>query len=160
MSKIKKIIEGGLEFTKDSAKQLTKAISPAEMVKQALGQQPKNEFTEYLKTVGKDLTPEEYEKKKQEYEDKAKKEEEEAKKVIAAALPPHMRLPQKQKELRPQEKMLQEEKMKEAQQIEAMKKKPQPVITPVGKPQSGSLFAKRKSATKGFEGLQKDTKVG
>jgi len=160
MSKVKKIIEGGLEFAKDSAHQLTKTISPGEMIKQALGQQPKNEFTEYLKTVGKDLTPEEYEKKKQEYENNAKKEEEEARKVIAAALPAHMRLPPKQKELRPYEKMLQEEEQKKAEAAEIRKKQPQPLAMPTSKQSRGMLFGKRKSANKGFEGMQKDTKVG
>lgn len=155
---VKKIIEGSLEFAKDSAKQLAQTVSPDALIKQALNQQPKNEFTEYLKTVGKDMTPEEYEKKKQEYEASSKKEEEEAKKVIAAALPPHMKLPPKQTELRPQEKMLQEEEQKKAQQVEAAKKSPQPLVTPVGK-KRGMLGAKPK-AQKGFEGMQKDTKVG
>ncbi len=46
MAIIKKIITEGLEIAKDSAKQLAQTLSPDALVKQALGQQPKNEVSE------------------------------------------------------------------------------------------------------------------
>lgn len=160
MIKLKKIIEGGLESTNDSVKQLARTVSPDALVKQALGQQQKNEFTEYLKTVGKDLTPQEMEEKKKEFAEKDEKEKEEAQKIISAAIPPHMRPAKKPPAPRPYEATIRQEEEKKAQQMEAAKKQPQPLITPASKQSRGMLGAVRKKGQKGFEGLQKDTKVG
>lgn len=159
MIKVKKIITEGLEVVKDSARQLAKTVSPGELAKQALGQQ-KNEFSDYLKNLSPDLSKEELEKKKKELSDEEKKKLEEARDTIKAAIPDHMRPIPKPPELRSFEKAKQEEEQKKAAQVEAMKKQSPPVITPAGKQQRGSLFAKKKGAAKGFEGLQKDTKVG
>lgn len=160
MQKIKKIITGGLEFVKDSAKQLAQTVSPDALARQALGQQPKNEFSEYLKNLGKDLSPEELEKKKQEFSTDEQKKMAEARKTLQAAIPAHMRPPQQQQKLRPHEAAIQEEERKKAMQAEAQKKSSPPVISPTSKQSRGMLFGKKKSANKGFEGLQKDTKVG
>lgn len=159
MIKVKKIITGGLEFVKDSAKQLAQTVSPDAMLKQALGQPQKNEFSEYLKKQGPDLTPEEMEKKKLEYAESEQKKLDDARNVIKAAIPDHMRLPQKPQAPRPYEALIQEEERKKAQQVEAMKKGPQPLSMPTSKQTRGMLGGKRKTQ-KGFEGLQKDTKVG
>lgn len=160
MPKLKKIITGGLEIVKDSAKELAQTLSPDALVKQALGQQPKNEFSEYLKNLGKDMTPEELEKKKQEYSSDEQKKMDEARKAIAAAIPDHMKLPQKQQELRPQEVVEQDKEREKAMQVEAQKKNSQALAMPTSKQARGMLGGKRKSANKGFEGLQKDSKVG
>lgn len=157
MSKVKKVITGGLEFVKDSAKQLAQTVSPDALARQALGQPPKSEVTDYLRNLGKDLTPEELEKKKKELESDEQKKLEEARKTIKSATPAHMRLPQKPTAPKPYEAIAAEEK-KKAKEVEAMKKQPQPLFTPAGKQPRGMLFGKRK--VKGFEGLQKDTKVG
>ncbi len=159
-NKVKKIITGGLEFVKDSAKQLAQTVSPDELLRQALGQQPQNEFTDYLKKVGKDLTPEEMAKKKSEFQTEEQRKLEEARKVIKAAMPAHMRPSQQQPAPRPYEVSVQEEERKKAQQVEAVKKTPQPLAMPVSKQSRGMLFGKKKSVNKGFEGMQKDTKVG
>lgn len=160
MSKVKKIITGGLEFVKDSARQLAQTVNPDTLARQALGQQPKSEFSEYLKNLGPDLTPEEMEKKKQEYSDSEQKKLEEARNTIKAALPDHMKLSQKPSTPTPYEANIQEEERKKAQQVEAMKKNPQPLPMPSSKQARGMLFGKKKSVNKGFEGMQKDTKVG
>lgn len=160
MIKVKKIIIGGLEFVKDSAKQLAQTVSPDALVKQALGQQTGNEFTDYLKGLGPNLSPEEMEKKKKEYADDEQKKMEEARNLIKAALPAHMRLPQKPAIPGPYEAAIQEEERKKAQQVEAQKKNPQPLSTPISKQTRGMLGGKKRSANKGFEGMQKDSKVG
>lgn len=160
MSIIKKVITEGLEVVRDSAKQLAQTVSPDAFVKQALGQQPKNEFSEYLKNLGKDLSPQELEKKKQEFSTDEQKKMDEARKTITAAMPSHMRLPQKQQELRSQEVVVQDEERKKAMQVEAQKKNSQALAMPTSKQARGMLGGKKRSANKGFEGLQKDTKVG
>lgn len=160
MIKVKKIITGGLEFVKDSAKQLAQTVSPDTLVKQALGQQTNSEFTDYLKGLGPNLSPEGMEKKKKEYADDEQKKMEEARNLIKAALPDHMRLPQKPATPGPYEAAIQEEERKKAQQVEAQKRNPQPLSMPTSKQTRGMLGGKKKSANKGFEGLQKDSKVG
>ena len=160
MSKVKKIITGGLEFVKDSAKQLAQTVGPDALVKQALGQQKNSEFTDYLKNLGPDLTPEEIEEKKKEIKSDEEKKLEEARNAIKAAIPDHMKLLPKQPSSRPYEATIQEEERKKAQQVEAMKKSSQPLATPTSKQARGMLFGKKRSANKGFEGMQKDTKVG
>lgn len=160
MIKVKKIITGGLEFVKDSAKQLAQTVSPDALVKQALGQQTSSEFTDYLKGLGPDLSPEEMEKKKKEYADDEQRKMEEARSMIKAAIPDHMRLVQKPQEPGPHEAAIQEEERKKAQRVEALKKSPQPLSMPTSKQARGMLGGKRKSANKGFEGMQKDSKTG
>lgn len=159
-NKVKKIITGGLEFVKDSAKQLAQTVSPDAMVKQALGQPPKSEFSDYLKKLGPDLSPSELEAKKQEFQTDEEKKLAEARNALKAAIPDHMKPVQRQKTLGPYELAVQEEERKKAQRVEAMKKSPQPLSQPTSKQSRGMLFGKKKSANKGFEGMQKDTKVG
>ncbi len=160
MSKLKKIITGGFEIVKDSAKQLAKTISPGEMVKQALGQQQASEFTDYLKNISPDLSKEDLEKKKKELSEDDQKKLEEARRKLFNTIPPHMRVQPKPPGLRPYEATIQEEERKKAQAVEAQKKQPQPMATPSGKQPRGMLFGKKKTGGKGFEGLAKDTKVG
>ncbi|MBI3379279.1 hypothetical protein HY029_00830 [Candidatus Gottesmanbacteria bacterium] len=160
MIKVKKIITGGLEFVKDSAKQIAQTVSPDALARQALGQQPKNEFGDYLKNLGPNLSPEEMEKRKQEYQTSEQKELEEARKVLKNTTPRHMQPEQKPPELRPFEVLAQEEERRKAQQLEAQKKNPQPLPMPSSKQARGMLGGRKKSANKGFEGLQKDSKVG
>lgn len=155
---LKNIISGGFEAVKDSAKQLGQTVGPGALLESALGQKKPDEFSEYLKNLGdKNLTPAELEKKKKEM---AEKEEEDKKKLrtYLQATPVHMRLPQNQKEPTAYEKIQQEEaqRVKEANVREKMPK----VLQPTGsRPKPGGLFARRKGG-RGFEGLQKDTKVG
>ena len=159
MSKIKKVIHGGFEIIKDSARQLAKTVSPDEMAKQALGQQ-KSEFSQFLKDLSPDTTPEQLENKKQELaaEDQ-KKLEEERKKLQLNYVPEHMKLPPKPKEPRPYEAAIQGEERKKAAAVEAQKKSLPMIITPTSKQSRGMLFAKKKQP-KGIEGLQKDAKAG
>jgi len=161
MSKLKKVItEGLVEIVKDSAQQLAKTVSPEELLKQAAGRQT-SEFTDYLKNLGSNLTPEELEKKKKELSEEEKKKMEDAKKVIQAAIPAHLRPGPKPAEPRPYEASIQEEERKKAMQVEMQKKQAQATVqAPQGKQQRGSLFARKKKTTKGFEGLVKDAKVG
>ena len=86
---------------------------------------------------------------------------EEARKKLKQVMPVHMRpAPQKQ-ELRPYEQTKKEEEEKKAMAIEAQKKQSAQMQVPTGKQQRGMLFGgRKKQAPKGFEGLQKDTKVG
>lgn len=156
------LIKGGFEFTKDSAKQIADTVAPDKLLEQAVSGVPpqKGEFSEYLKSLGPNLSEEELAKKKKEFEERDQKELEEERKKLWATVPPHMRLPEKPKPLRPYEQAIQEEEKKKAMAVEAQKKQPQQVAVPTGKQPRGMLFAKRKPAAKGFEGLQKDTKVG
>lgn len=158
--KVKKIITGGLEFVKDSAKQLAQTVSPDALVKQALGQQTINEFTDYLKNLGPNLSPEEMEKKKKEYSDEEQKKLEEARNLIKSAMPDHMRLSQRPPVPGPYEEAMKEEERKKAFEVEAANKGPKPLAMPTSKQSRGMLFGKKKSVNKGFEGLQKDSKVG
>lgn len=168
MSKAKKIIsgliKGGFEFTKDSAKQIADTVAPGKLLEQAVSGVPqrKDEFSEYLKNLGPNLSEEEIAKKRKEFEERDQKELEEERKKLWATVPPHMRLPEKPKSLSPYEQAIQEEEKKKAMAVEAQKKQQQqqPLAAPAGKQPRGMLFAKKRPATKGFEGLQKDTKVG
>jgi len=112
MSIIKKIIkdtfesvkEGAKDTLRDSAKQLGKTISPAEMLKQATGgQSGSSEFTEYLKKLGPDLSPEEAAKKAAEVKKTDESTLQTARQTIQAATPAHLRPSPRPKELRPYE---------------------------------------------------------
>ncbi|MCL4338201.1 hypothetical protein M1271_00760 [Patescibacteria group bacterium] len=162
---IGKIIGGGFEAVKESAKQIADTVSPGALLEQALGKQKQSENTmgDYLKNLGDpSLTGDKLKEKEGEFKTEDEKKIEEARKLLQAAggLPAHMRLPPKEKELRPYELTVQEEEKKKAAQVEAQKKQRSSMPAPSGKQPRGMLFGKRKSGGKGFEGLSKDTKVG
>lgn len=161
-SKLKKIITGGLEVIKDSAKQIAGTVSPGVLLEQALGSksQRNDEFAQYLKGLGPNLTKEELEQKKKEFEQGDKNKLDATRKFLQAAIPPHMRLSPKPSELRPYEAMIRDEERKKAMSVEAQKKQPQPLSTPTGKQPRGMLFGRKKQQAKGFEGLVKDARVG
>lgn len=163
MSKIKKIIQGGLEVVKDSAKQLADTVSPGKILEQAIGPKPQrtDEFGDYLKGLSPDMSTDELEKRKQEISAQDQQKLEDARKLLKTTTPDHMRLQQKQKPPRPYELSVQEEERKKAMAIEAQKKQQQQTLTvPQSKQSRGMLFGVKKKGSKGFEGLQKDTKVG
>ena len=162
MSKVKKIITGGFEIVKDSAKQIADTVSPAAIVEQALRRQKdtKNEVSEYLKNLSPNISSEELEKKKRQLSEEDQKKLEEAREKLTAVIPAHMRPSEKPRQPRPYEATIQEEERKKAAFVEAQKKTPGPVFTPAGKQARGMLFGVRKPRVKGFEGLTKDTKVG
>ncbi len=161
---IKGIFEGGVEMVKDSAKQVADTVSPIKILEGALGGKkspPKNEFTEYLKNCGPDLTPEQIEEKKKEFGNRDEEAMEEARKKLQAAIPDHMKLPLKQKELSPYEQAIQDEERKKAAAIEMQKKQQaQAVPAPSGKQARGSLFAKKKRPQSNAFEQSKNTKVG
>lgn len=161
MSKLKKIITGGFEAVKDSAKQIVDTVSPGAIMEQALGHQrgKKDELSDYLQNLSS-VSSEELEKKKKELTEEDQKKLEETRKKLLTTMPTHMRPQQKPPGLRPYETTIQEEEKKKAQAVEAQKKQQQPLSTPAGKQPRGMLFGKRKVGGKGFEGLVKDTKVG
>lgn len=161
MSKLKKIITGGFEAVKDSAKQIVDTVSPGAIVEQALGHQggKKDELSDYLQNLSS-VSSEELEKKKKELTEEDQKKLEETRKKLLTTMPSHMRPQQKPPGLRPYETTIQEEEKKKAQAVEAQKKQSQSVPAPAGKQPRGMLFGKRKTGGKGFEGLVKDTKVG
>lgn len=162
MSVAKKIIKGGLEILKDSAKQLADTISPAAILEQALGKkkQREDDFGQYLKGIGGDLSPEQIEKRRKEFEKTDEQKLEDARKMIKAALPSHMRLAPRPVAPRPYEMTIQDMEKKKAAAIEAGKKQQQSAVAPAGKQARGMLFGVKKKGGKGFEGLAKDTKVG
>lgn len=161
MSKVKSIITGGFEAIKDSAKQLTDTVSPGKLIEQAIGPKSKgDEFSEYLKNQGPDLSPEELEKKKKELSESDQQSlEDERKKLQIATTPAHMRLSEKQKELRPYDANIQEEEKKKAQVVGAQKKQPQPLVNPVSKQTRGMLGAIRRPKSSDFE-VGKNIKIG
>lgn len=156
---IKSIISGGFEAVKDTTSQLSQTVGPGALLEAALGQKKPDEFREYLKNIGDSkLTPEELEKKKKEM---AEKEEEEKKKLrtFLQSTPSHMRPLEKPKELRPYEAIIKEKEEEAARQEELREKMPKPLSQTGSKRKPGGLFARKKGG-RGFEGLQKDTKVG
>lgn len=160
---IKSIVNNTFEAVKDSVKQVGNTVSPGAIIEQALGQrqQQSSEFTQYLKTVGKDLTPEELEKKKQEFSQNDQQQMEEARKKLLPTIPDHMKLPQKQREPRSYEAVLQEQERKKAQEVEMQKRQSQQMAQPTSKQARGSLFAKKKKAHQsGFETMKGDKKAG
>ena len=162
MPKVKSIITGGFEVIKDSAKQLAGAVSPGKLVEQAIGPKTQSsEFSDYLKKLGPDVSPEELEKKKKELgqADQKRLEEERKKLQAVTTMPAHMRLPEKQKEPRPYEAALQEEERKKAQAVEMQKKQPQPVSAPAGKQPRGMLGARKRPKASDFE-AGKNIKIG
>lgn len=155
---VKKIGEGTLEVVKDSARQIGKTVSPGTLLEQAIGPKKESEFTTYLKNLDeKNLTPEEFEKKKQELAQKDKTEAEKVRALLGT--PTHMKLPQKPKSLRPYEAAIQEEERKKALAIEAQKKHPQPLMQPMSKQARGMLGAKKRPKSSDFE-AGKNIKVG
>lgn len=159
---VKGILESGFEAVKDSAKQATDTVSPTALVDHALGtntQQP-NELTEYLKTLSPDLTAEELEKKKKEFTGSQDAGLEEARKTIRAALPDHMKLPEKPRELTPYEQTIQDLERKKAKEVETQRQQQSQVMTPVGKQQQGGLLVKKKrTSSTSFESKQ-NVKIG
>ncbi len=157
---LKKIITGSLEVVKDSAEQLGKTISPAEMMNQLAGiQKPpeKSEMGEYLEKVGDPtLTGEKLEDRKKELKTEEEKQLEEARRAINPN-PAHMRLPPQQRELTPYEQTVKdEEEKKKAKAVEAQQQG-QSLSMPKSKPK-GKLGATSHKAT--TEGLKKDSKFG
>jgi len=160
MSKVKSIITGGFEIVKDSAKQLADTVSPGKLIEQAIGSKPQgNEFSEYLKNSGPNLSPEELEKKKKELSeaDQQKLEEERRKLPGISTTPAHMRPPERQKELRPYDANIQEKEREKAQIVEAQKK--QPFVNPSSKQTRGMLGARRRPKSADFE-AGKNIKIG
>lgn len=161
MSVAKKIITGGFEIVKDSAKQLADTVSPGKLIEQAIGSKPQgNEFADYLKGLGPNLSPQELEKKKKEHSesDQQKLEEERKKLQVAPTIPAHMRLPEKPKELRPYDAKNQEDEGKKAQIVEAQRKN-QPLADPKSKQSRGMLGARRRPKSADFE-AGKNIKIG
>lgn len=156
---IKTTLEEGVEFVKDSASQVGKAISPVEMLKQATGTQH-SEITDYLRNLSdKDLTPQQLEMKKKE---QLLKDEEEAKKLrlFLNSTPDHLRPSPKQQPIRAHEATIQDEERKKAHAVEAQKKQAQQSVgMPVSKQTRGMLGAKRKPKSSDFE-VGKNIKIG
>ncbi|MBI2616780.1 hypothetical protein HYW55_01440 [Candidatus Gottesmanbacteria bacterium] len=161
---IKSIITNTFEAVKDSAKQVADTVSPGSLLEQALGKQKSqsSEFTEYLKNVGGELSPEELEKKKKEFSQSDQEKLEETRKKLLPSVPAHMKPPPTAKGPRPYEATIQEEERKKAQAVEMQKKQASQQITPPsGKKARGSLFSKKKKATPtGFEVMKGDKKAG
>lgn len=161
--KVKRIITGGLEIIKDSAEELGKTVGPGALIEAALhpgGSRKPNEFSEYLQKSGPNLSEEELKKRKEELSEEEKKQMEEDRKTLRQAVPAHMRPPPEPQELRAYEANIQEKEREKAMQVEAMKKKPKPLVTPVSVQSRGILGAiRRKQSPKGFEGLQKERKL-
>lgn len=160
---LKGIFEGGMEMVKDSAKQVADTVSPVKIIEGALGMTPpkKDEFTQFLQKSGPDLTPAQIEEKKKEFGSSDEKAMEEARKKLRAAIPDHMKLPPKQRELTPYEQTIQDEEKKKAAMIEAQKKQQgQAVPAPSGKQARGSLFARKKKPQASTFETSKNTKVG
>lgn len=159
---IKNIIEGGLEFVKDSGKQIGETVSPEKMLDSVLGpKETTDEFTKYLQSLGGELTPEQIEQKKKEFEENKIKEMEEARKVLKGSVPPHMKPSPQPRQPSPYEEVVQEGERKKAILLETQQKqRQQQVFTPAGKQQRGSLFARKKRPkTADFE-AGKNIKIG
>lgn len=161
MSKLKKIITSGFEIVKDSAKQIADTVSPGALIEHALGTKKSSDtMGDYLRNLGDpSLSGDKLKQKEMEIKSEDEKKLEEARKILSG-VPVHMKLPPKQPGPRAYEVTVQDMDRKQAQAIEAQKKQSQSAVAPKGKQQRGSLFAKRKTSAKGFEGLVKDTKVG
>lgn len=159
---IKGILEGGIEAVSDSAKQVTNTVSPTSLVEHALGVNPQkpNELTQYLKTLSPDLTAEELEKKKKEFTGSQDAGLEEARKTIRAALPDHMKLPEKPRELTPYEQTIQDLERKKAREVEMQQKQQSQVVTPAGKQQQGGLLVKKKRPSANTFETSKNIKIG
>lgn len=158
---IKNIVGEGFEAAKDSAKQIADTVSPGALLEQAIGpKSQRNEMSDYLKNIGDpNLTGDKLKQKEQQIKSEDELKLERTRRMLSG-IPDHMRLPNRQKELSPYEETMKEEE-KKAQAVEAQKKQQQQqVAQPTSKPKRGSLFAKKKSQAKGFEGLVKDSKVG
>lgn len=156
---LKNIISGGFEAVKDSAKQITHTVSPGSLLESALGQKKPDEFSEYLKNLGdKNLTTEELEKKKKEIAEKEEKEKNKLRSFLQAT-PAHLRAAPLPKEMRPYEAIIKEKEEKETREKHMQEKMPRALPQMSSKAKPGGLFARKKGG-KGFEGLQKDTKVG
>ena len=156
---LKNIISGGFEAVKDSAKQIGQTVGPGALVEAALGQEKPDEFKEYLKSLGdKNLTPEELEKKKKEIAEKEEKEKSKLRSFLQST-PAHLRPSPQQREMRPYEVVTKEKEEKEAREKQLQEKMPKALPQMSSKAKPGGLFARKKGG-KGFEGLQKDTKVG
>lgn len=166
--KAKKIItgllEGSVEAIKDSAKQITETVAPGALLEQAIGtgQPKKDEFSEYLKKLGPELTPEELEKKKQEFSQKDLKEKQEAQKILSAATTPtHMRLPQKSPGQSVYDQNMKELEEKKALQVEMQQKQNQQVIPVMSqKAAPGGLFSKKRRPKSSDLEAGKNIKVG
>lgn len=160
--KVKNIIKGSLEIIGGAAKELEEMVGPEALLKKALGQTAAsgNEMGQYLQKSGPDLSPEEIQKMTEEEAQKKEKEIAEARKKLRQVIPAHMRLSPKQQELRPYEAVVQEKEREKAMQVEAQRKQSQQMQMPTARPQRGTSGGRRKQVNKGFEGLQKDAKVG
>ena len=153
------ILEATGEFVKDSGKQVAEAVNPVKMMEWVLGiNKPANEFSDYLKNLGGNLSEADIEKRKKEFEDKKTKEMEEAQKVLRQALPDHLK-PKLNREPSIFEKNKQEEEMKKAQMVEAQKKQPKSISAPQGKVTGVLGGKKRKPQSSQFESA-KNVKIG
>lgn len=156
---IKKIILGSLEAVKDSAHELGKAVSPAEMMNQLAGTQhpdTQSEVGKYLENLGDPaLKGERLEKRKNELESEEERDLEEARKLINPN-PVHMRPAPRERELTAYEQSLKtEEEKKKALALEAQQSKT--LAMPASKPK-GRLGKTSQKAS--IEGFKKDTKMG
>ena len=134
-NKLKKLIKKGFGFFRESAEQVGETVGPGPLIEHALGQsrsrreQSKSEVTKYLQSIAPDISQEELEKRKRQLSEKEQEEVKKARKVIRSSMPAHMRLPQKERELRPYEKKLQEEEEKKAM-ADKMREKSKPFVMP------------------------------
>lgn len=153
---IKNILGGGLE----AVKEIKKAVGPGALIEAAIGGGKPDEYSEYLKTIGNpNLTGEKLEEKKIETAQKDGREMSKLRTFLQATAP-HMRLPEKPPELRPAEKIEQEKQQQREAMAEQNAKGPKVITSPAAKPQQGGRPGGRRKVSKGFEGLQKDAKVG
>ena len=163
MSTVKKIIggiaEGVGEFVKEGAKDIAETVNPAKMVEQAIGpKKTSNEFTEYLRSLGGNLTDAEVERKRKEFEEKQKTEMSQAENIIKQALPDHLKPKPAAQEPSIYERNIQEEEMKKARAVEAQKKQPKTISAPTGKV-TGVLGGRKRPKSSDFE-AGKNIKIG
>lgn len=106
----KSVVKNALETVAESVKPVAETVSPQKLIEQALGTpvSPKNEFSDYLKNISPDITPEEFKKRQEIAAIQDKQGIDEIRKTLTTT-PEHMKLPPKPPELRPAEKRDQEE---------------------------------------------------
>ncbi|OGG20359.1 hypothetical protein A3D03_05940 [Candidatus Gottesmanbacteria bacterium RIFCSPHIGHO2_02_FULL_40_13] len=159
-SALKKIITGTFEVVKDSAGELGKTISPAEMMNQLAGtQQPpeKSEMGEYLEKVGDPtLTGDKLEARKKELKTEEERQLEEARRAINPN-PAHMRPLPRERVLTPYEQRLEDDQKKKEAEVAEAQRQSQTLAMPKGKAK-GKLGSTSHKAT--TEGLKKDSKFG
>lgn len=139
MSTIKKIIGESLEavgeVAHDSAKQIARTVSPVKMLENAVGTPAtKSEFTDYLKNISPDMTPEELAKKQAETKENDAKEIENLQKTLPTTTPAHMIIRPQPAKPSDYDQRIQELEQKKALEAEAQMKQQQSTpLMPLGK---------------------------